>query len=439
MGVVMEDEAVTATSASTGVERNEISEPGAAELAVAEGEATTTGGIPRSRSIRVTRVAVCLLRLLAGSQSLFTFPAARELSDRVTAQLIKALQSDTRVSEVITAPASVEFDNARTVPFFDIGPDEDGPALGVEAYEALRLNSSVEFRVRIPAKNQPRYRSMDDVPTDEYLVSWDGTVLYVQWDQDHPGSTGSGGHVVLTIIEEITRSAGFEAVVMACSRGCHHRFIHGDFVQFDTDDVPDHYHKIGKSPTGSGFVAPIPVGTDAVDDLRRMRSHLSVLVETFAATKTIADAILYWGWRARTDAGTTIAIAYERASKRPWYRPIGWLVDSWGLRGSSRHTKKLLSGQWLCLASIDSQMTNWREGDRRFAKRLETKRLKELATLFDTSADQVRSLDTTTVRASLDDVASRAEGRSLRFATLAGAACALVGAIFGAAAAALLT
>ncbi|WP_047524617.1 hypothetical protein [Microbacterium sp. ZOR0019] len=418
---------------------SQTSESEGTSVAQREGPHTTIEEGTQSGAIRVARVAVCLLRLGPEAEPLFTVPAARALSDQISASLIKALSADTRVSEVITAPPAPEFDNARTVPFFYIDPDRDGPTLGVEQFQAFRLNTALEFRVRVPAKNQPKYRSMDDVPTDDYLVSWDGTVLYVQWDQENPASTGSGGHVVLSIVEEIARAAGYEAVVMACSRGCHHRFIHGDFVTFASDRVPDHYHRIGSSPTGNGFTVPFSMSDNAVEDLRRIRRHLSVLIEVFAGTKSIADAILYWGWRARADAQTTLSIAYERVSKRPWYRPVGWLIDSWRLRGTSKLSQKMQSSQWLSLASIDSQIGNWREGDKRFAERVGTERLKELARLFDTAGDEVRSLDTTTVRASLQDIASRAEGRSLRVVTLAGAACALVGAVVGAVGSALLT
>ncbi|MCS3780883.1 hypothetical protein [Tsukamurella ocularis] len=387
-----------------------------------------------AQPIRVTRFAICLLRLGNDAKPMFTVPEARELSESVSLKIIEALESDSRVAEVLSAPQERNIDNACTTTYLEPESTDENSVIGVRDFEALRLNSSIEFRVRVPVKNQPRYRSMDDVPADDYLVSWDGSALYVQWHQANSRKSGSGGHIVFDVVESVAKQAGFEATVIACSRGCQHRFFHGDLVTYGAESTDEGYKLlVGNLPIDS-IATPYSYELDEVDLLRQIRADLSTLIESFARASSVAKAILYWGWRARCDASDTLAIAYDRSTRSPWYHFKESIPARWEDRGSGRRVKQLLSAQWLALASIDLQVPSWREWHRRFVQQVEQKKLAELGVLFDSHANEVEMLDMSTVRASVAEVATRAEAKSLRYATLLGAVSALGGATLGSAA-----
>lgn len=191
-------------------------------------------------SVFITRVAVCVLRLPEDAGSMFTTPEARSFAESLQGKFEKALQLDSRVAEVIAVPAH-PFDNAATDTYWEVRIEADKLTDAFARYEGLRFNRPTVFRVRVPAKNQPRYRSLDDVPADEYLVAWDGQGVVVQWEQDSPRSTGSGGHIVLSLLEELGQSIGLSVEVIACATHCHHRFVHADFVSFSGEHDHDQF------------------------------------------------------------------------------------------------------------------------------------------------------------------------------------------------------
>lgn len=385
--------------------------------------------------IFVMRPALALIRLPGDQQPIFTMPEARELADSVCAALSTALEQDTRVSEVLEVPRGFDVDNARTHTFFEFDEDEDDLAEAVNTYQALRLNNELWFRIRVPAKNQPRYRSLDDVPADEYLVVWDGISLAVQWSQLGPRATGSGGHIVFEILEDVGRAAGYSVEILACSVGCLHRFVHADFVSFESDQLPDHFHIGGETPVGCTVVSPFKLDPDDVANLRRNYDALHGTLNQFAEAKATADSIAFMEARARGDSTEALAIAYERAARNRFPHVIKAAKDLWRLRSAGRRSRQLIAGLWLALASVDEDLGHWRTRLARLEELMDSRNLRELDDVLDPGRRMVERVDLTMVRAALQEMASRIEGRALVWATTAGAAAALA----GAAVAALLT
>ena len=399
---------------------------------VSAGERTTDGA--PTGGIYVCRLALVQLRLSDGQERVFTSPEARALSEPIEARLREELRKDARVLEVIPTQSNIDIDNARTHTFYDIREDVDDIIEALGSFEALRFNTYLAFRVRMPAKNQPRYRSLDDVPTDDYLVIWDGVSLAVQWEQDSPRATGSGGHVVLELVQEIGKRAGYEVEILACSPACYHRFIHADIVTFDSTELPDHFHAGGGSPVGSTIVSPYQRNRDDLENLRQTYAALHTPLTLYAEAQTLANAISFLERRSRADSEEILAIVYSQVSRRRLPTP-GAFADLWAMRGSRSRTRRLTAGLWLALAMVDSYRGVWFVRFSRFREVMEASNMKELTEFMDPGQREIERLNLDLVRASLQEVASRAEGRALVMATAMGAGAAMA----GAATAALLT
>ncbi|MGY0540595.1 hypothetical protein ACW14X_24005 [Nocardioides sp. YJ-D4] len=391
-------------------------------------ESSDTADTGTSR-IYVTRVAIALIRLPPGQEAIFTSPEATALARTVDGKLRSALSSDTRVSEVLENLNSREIDNARTLTFYDPKYHEADFVKAIDDFEALRLNALISFRVRVPAKNQPKYRSMDDVPSDEYLVVWDGVSLAIQWEQKTARATGSGGHVIFDILEDVGRAAGYPVQIMACSPGCKHKFMHADIVTFDhAHRHREHFHVGGRrSPVGSTVVAPYRFDPDDRKNLLRTYNALHSALNAFASTQSLADYLLFLEWRARRDAAAVLEISYDRAARPRFPRVIAMTKTAWKHRGDHKEARQLIAGLWLALATVEAARGDWVANNRALVDRLETGDLSELQEFFDPGTALVEHIDLSLVRASLEEAASRAEGRALVYATLAGACAAIAG------------
>lgn len=393
---------------------------------------TTPPPAAASDRVYVMRAALAQIRLPEGQEPIFTLPAARSLATVVDASFRDALAKDARVTEVIDADADFEIDNARTYTRNRFNPDEEHLLDAVESYQVLRLNDLIWFRVRVPAKNQPRYRCMNDVPADEYLVVWDGISLGVQWLQQEPRVTGSGGHVVFDILEEVGRRAGYPVEIVACSPGCHHRFVHGDFISFDSADLPKQYKVSGPTQVGCTIVSPHRFLEDDQANLLRNFAEIHAALDDFAEAQAVADSIAFMESRARSDSTEVLQLSYLRAARTKLPNALGALRDLWRLRSSSRRIRQLIAGLWLALASVDADLAHWRARLASLEALIDARGLGELRDVLDPGRKVVEGIDLTMVRAALQEMATRLEGRALLWATTAGACAALAGAALAA-------
>jgi len=382
-------------------------------------------------SIFVVRAAVCVLRLPDSADSMFTTPEARDFADSVQQRVEAALQADARVTEVVDVPTPV-VDNAATDRYWEVKEDERKLTDSFNSYQGLRFNRVTVFRVRVPAKNQFRYRSLDDVPSDEYLVAWDGQNVLVQWEQDTPRSTGSGGHVVLDLLEDVGRVVEHPVVVVACAAACHHRFVHADFVTFAGDHQHPEFQVNGPAVIGRTVETPYGKAPTDLQNLRRTYRALQQPLAIYGQAKTLAALILFLEWRARADASAVLDIAYQRAHRSSFRHPLRWLRDSWGLRGLRRESGELMAGLWLSLVTIDSRRGSWRASANRLVAALEESQMSALAPELDIQGEQIEQLDVSLLRESVAELGARLEGRQLLLATGSGAIAALAGAALAA-------
>lgn len=387
--------------------------------------------------IFVCRVAIAAVRVDGVEASRTAAPRLREFSATVEEKLRESLGKDPRVSEVIPLSKAWEVDNAVTLAFFEERAESDSLLDSFERYSAIRLNDPIEFTVRVPVKNQPLYRSMKDVPSDEYNVVWDGITAFVQWRQASPGATGSGGHVVLDVLVDAGDTAGFETKIVPCSPGCLHKFVHADFVTFEEKCAEsENAHSHGSVVVGTSVSLPFDAIFD--DPRRNLRQTYSLLVgvfQNFAEASTRATEIGFLEGRIRTDTEILLTIAYLRAERRAFPHVIGWVSDAWSLRGSSRESRRLTAGVWLALAAVESGLHMWNRSSERLAELIQEGHMTAISDVFDISESAIEKIDLSSARDAVAEISSRREGRMLIWATAAGAAAA----VGGAAIAALLT
>jgi hypothetical protein len=287
----------------------------------------------------VCRIALALLRMPDGTHPLFTSPESAALGAKVESDLRRALNDDSRISELIEESDHRSTDNALTLTFYD--PDTETISLKSEdedRFQAMRLNTLLTFRLQVPPKNQPRYRSADDVPTDAYTVAWNGVMAAVQWSQASARATLSGGHVALEVLGEVALAAGYELKILPCDPSCLHQFVHADIVTFDNPDFPSRFRVTGESTTGETIVTPFRRKADDLKNLRSTFAALYTCVELYAETKTIADRISDLESAARDSAAQLMLINYRSASRARLPR-LKAVRDLWEMRGGRRQAQ----------------------------------------------------------------------------------------------------
>ena len=185
---------------------------------------------PEDREMFVARIGVGLL--------VVPDDTSEDEADRIDEAIRDALTADDRVESLEIATKSPA-DN-RSIWYFHGEPAGEN-SIDPELEAVLRLNSDLEFTIRVPIRTQPIYRGRSDVPSDVYRVHLDGVSLVVLWSQFDGRATLSGGHVVLDVLEDVVGRAGYKFRVQACSAGCTFRFLHVDLLTFG-GDPPDSFH-----------------------------------------------------------------------------------------------------------------------------------------------------------------------------------------------------
>jgi len=384
-------------------------------------------GHTHKSDIYVCRVASVFFRMPSGTPFLFTSQAAVEFAAQADTALRDAMEKDPRITQVLP-PAPSDAANARTHLLWDPQEDEENLVEALRHYRALRLNIEVMFRVRVPKKNQPIYRGLDDVPTDEYLALWDGVTLYVQWTQATRRGSGSGGHVVLDVLGDVVRAAGYEAVVQACAPSCHHKFIHLDIVTLDTCKPPDRFEHVSETPVSSVLLAPYSRDDDDHANLRRTFVATSSTLNQFAEVKNTSDMVMFLGGRLFADSTELTSIAYQRAARRPFFRR-GALTDLWHLRGTRRQVRQLLAGLWLALSMLTVRQLEWKRDAGLLRSIMKSDHTRAFRGALDIRASEIEELNVDTVRTTLEDTGARQQASALIFATLCGAIAVLAGAV----------
>lgn len=365
-----------------------------------------------------------------------SMPSAEHLRDRIE----RAIRKDNRIVDAM--PVSIKKEWTRQILVYPRHAETTDEALlsSQDARSAVRFSDPIAFTVKIPIKNQPPFRGLDDIPTDTYYVAWDGITAVVLWlreagDRRPPRS---GGHVVIDILRDIANGVGMRFYAQACSPGCTNVFAHRvmriervrasrKFSIRGSDDyarcVDVHLHNEG----GPQDIVLGIVQTTGQEGYN------------FAIYKNYACRIRDLEKNARSMVDELLSLNHQRI-ERSKLSVVRRLRDVWAKRSDERRVRLLMSSLWLALARIEAFRTDWLQ---------KRSYLNELLNRFHYGAlyevDQgdddhaIMSQDLSVIGSAVEQTANRRDARLMAWATGLVALAGLVGAVVGGLLTALLT
>ena len=250
------------------------------------------------------------VRILRMGTFFWKVPMSTRVADgaRLTSELATRLRADPRVEEVLDPDA--DDDNAFSFQQFYPSEVTDMKSIlfGRDAGKALVRRSPIQFRVRVPIKNQPIHLGTKDVPSDTYAVAWNGITLIVIWEQKTSRIPLSGGHIVIEVLSDAVSGLNGAALInQACSSHCSFKFMHPSMVLNDPDEELEAEDHVGIKLAPLSVAPPrdFDLSTYASDgdDFEVLDSLTYTLMDTandFAIMKMLARRILAIEESART-------------------------------------------------------------------------------------------------------------------------------------------
>jgi hypothetical protein len=301
---------------------------------------------------------------------------------------------------------------------------------GGDAFLALYMSDPVLFRVHVPIKNQPLFRDETDVPTEDYWVAWDGITLVALWDRE-AGSEfppRSGGHVVIDIIRDASRRAGFDMFVQACSRGCKNMFAHRVIrvTQYPGDEESDVVTYKGRGfPVVQAHLHQDGAQRDVLEVLFR---DLARLGYTFAQYKNAGLRVRAVEDRARILVEELLALDYQKiyAASAPRRERLRVVLRKFrhavGRGGASSDSKRLISMIWLAMANIEALRRDWLVWRRRLDDSSKSRGRDSIHDIDRKDDDlAVESMDIAFLRAAVEQRSGRIDNREIVLVTFASA------------------
>jgi hypothetical protein len=356
-------------------------------------------------------------------------PSSLEPQD-VVAKLKKQLESDTRVTDLETPEINEHFSHYRQCYPSASGSIEES-VVGTDAFSALQLSHPFIFHVHVPKKNQPNHQGKDDIPTEDYEVSWDGATVFVIWRHDGTEFPVAGGHVVTQILSEAAKASGFSMFVQACSPNCKNQFMH-TAVSVIRDD--DHEAKI-TSPRRMRVEIRTKYATSPHDLLHFLDATLDRSSSRFSWMKNREQRLLSLEMQARNEEAALLTQYYQSISAASL--PFWKLLTRWRAVRTARACRNKIVQLWVLMATIESMHREWQEFRDNFKTAIEANGAGVLYE-HELGADshRVESLDLSRTERSLEQLATRIDNNSLIAATavgaIAGGAAGLLAGVLGA-------
>jgi hypothetical protein len=264
-----------------------------------------------------------------------------------------ALERDSRVSLIEEALARPEWMAA-----FVMYPDDDGSQEDLltetDHFHAVRLRDPLVFTVRVPKRNQPRFKDSDDIPTDIYYTAWDGVSLIVLWDRPLAlrEPPRSGGHVVVDILKDVSQAAGFDLYVQACNPACTNIFAHQvlRIEQYKESEHPTaHVVEGSKRPVVDVHVGALSNGSDVAMMIYR---GFGFRMMQFARLKNSSRRLRAVEQLVRKRLAKLLQLQYSRNSRRTLH--LRERVSAlWTHRNDRSTERRLAAALWLGLARIE--------------------------------------------------------------------------------------
>lgn len=263
-------------------------------------------------------------------------------------RLISSLEGDPRVLRA-AEPDYEHFSEWQT--YYPMRPAIKDLINGSDALNVFDIGSPIFARVRVPTKNQRIIHGADDVPTDTYVVAWDGITALVGWEQEESEWVPiSAGHVVLEILDDAAKKAGFGTYGQACGPGCDYQFLHTTLLVEEDAESPDS----GALEILNDRVVrlPVPRILNLEDAVVQAGFAIRLTMATFAEFKNATRRLLDLDLHVRDISAHMLSHnhAYTQISTLPLIqRPKA----RWRNKGWRREVRALIAEAWLCLANMD--------------------------------------------------------------------------------------
>jgi hypothetical protein len=363
-------------------------------------------------------------------------PSADDLRDG----LEQAIRRDNRIVDAM--PVSIKKEWISRMPVYPRGSETTDQALlsNEDKLGAIRFRDPIAFTVKIPIKNQPPFRGIDDIPTDTYYAAWDGITAVVLWQRkpEDRRPPRSGGHIVIDVLRDIAKAAGLGFYAQACSPGCTNLFAHR-VMRIERVHGSNRFSIRGSD--NYAMCADVHVHSEGGPDEVALGILRTTGQEgyTFAIYKNYARRIRDLEVYARSMVNELLALNHERIerSKLPLFRRFRQFLVK---RSDERRVRLLMSSLWLALARIEAFRTDWLQKRSYLNDLLDRFHYDPLYDLDRGDDDNaIMSQDLSVIGSAVEQTANRMDARALAWTTGLVALAGLVGAVIGGLLTALLT
>ncbi|MBP1137342.1 hypothetical protein JOE31_003574 [Arthrobacter sp. PvP023] len=352
--------------------------------------------------------------------------------------IIEALKSDPRVVHVSSEPLETARTNYRRIFPPRHQTDVRSLLLGEDIHPALKMSHPISFKVHVPLKNQPLFSGYDDLPTEDYWVTWDGFTAIVMWQRsEFEMPTRSGGHIVVDMLEEAAKKAGMRLHVQACSPGCANMFAH-------------RVMKVQQYPGEDGYVTFQEKGfpvvevhlhsqNDPEDVLAVLGANVFHVGQQFALYKNVGRRVLDMESTARAIAADLLEIDYDRLLARSKHLPARFWNNVKDIpakltgKGARQREGKAIAELWIAMSSIEATRRDWVQHRLGFLGSADSQGRLALYDIDRTDDDVViQSLNLDFIRSAVEQKSRAIDNKSIALATIAGAIAAALGGVAGA-------
>jgi len=340
-----------------------------------------------------------------------------------------ALEEDSRVVEVIVPSINPDFTGSHR--FYPDLPRTSRSDLftGEDRFGVMKLSNPILFKVHVPKKNQPAWHGYDNIPTEDYFVSWDGVTAFVAWEQDSDHIPLPGGQIVADILDSALAAHRAELYIQACSPICHNIFFHTDLYLRPADPCLEDGTPITERRHAENAVdISIPRDMSMFDTLNWLSLYLRDVGDEFAVLKNLSRRVMDIESLIRDEMTHLLGHYYEHAviTTKPLWRS---LKARWQMRWWRREARQILAGLWLSLANAEGLRRNWEDSRREFDD-------EKLVLIFESDYSDdiavVSSLEMSHLDATIEQISRNLDNNAVVLATVLGAlAGGLAGALIG--------
>jgi hypothetical protein len=347
-------------------------------------------------------------------------------------KLSAALQKDTRVKDFVDLePDKCRFFTPKIpASIIRVNRLSRGPESALAHAHAIEMNPPLQFTVQVPRRLQlPDWGKEDEVPSDEYWVTWDGIALAILWKLEGESSYGQiGGLSVINVLREAAKSSGCEVIAQPCGPNCNYLFAHRDVTVTTTADRDlqgtfeelDRWH--------AGFAIPESLATPYEAALA-VHHAMGTASRWFALMRSEGKAISNIESSARQDLDDLLEIYHKTTLTGSLANPKNW-KSRWKIRGWRREAKRLVARLWLALSALEARRHDWTNGKFVYSKEAATRgRSLIFKSEYDDEVNYISAIDVSSIESSVEYAASHLDTQSVVKAT---AISAIIGAIVGA-------